>query len=202
MEQTIRIQRELENLLQQLENLRNINQLMSDNAEGSKTLIKHVDSYIKAIEELKKGIEQELKVIGSELGRVVDQANVAIKSTNDQSAVLQSDIRSQFENIRADLNGSFRQLGVDINYQGEALDAKLARREYSISENLVQIRSDIEVAMNQKIDASFERQNEEIRSLKAVTAEVRRDINELKSLLWIVLSVSILCAIAIVVILK
>lgn len=46
MEESIKIQEEFENLIEQLERLKNINELTSSNAESSQKVITQIDKFV------------------------------------------------------------------------------------------------------------------------------------------------------------
>ncbi|MEO6168957.1 MAG: hypothetical protein ABIO46_04300, partial [Chitinophagales bacterium] len=62
MKESIIIQEEFENLIEQLERLKSINELTSANTESSQQVIKQMDNFISSTNEYKKKIEEDLSL--------------------------------------------------------------------------------------------------------------------------------------------
>lgn len=71
MEESIKIQEEFENLIEQLERLKNINELTSANTESSQQVIKQMDKFVFSTNEYKKKIEEDLSLKSQSIDKLI-----------------------------------------------------------------------------------------------------------------------------------
>ena len=83
MEESIKIQEEFENLIEQLERLKNINELTSANTESSQKVLKEIDKFILSTNEYKKKLEEDLTLKSDSIDKLIlhlDKSNICYVS--------------------------------------------------------------------------------------------------------------------------
>ena len=115
MEESIKIQEEFENLIEQLERLKNINELTSANTESSKRVIEQIGSFVNSMNQYKETLdensaEQSLKIqnlidsLNESLNAVVNQKNIVSESVEISFLGLQKTTVQLLESHKTELN--------------------------------------------------------------------------------------------------
>lgn len=110
MEESIKIQEEFENLIEQLERLKNINELTSANAESSQKVLKQIDKFILSTNEYKKKLEEDLTLKSDSIDKLILHLDKAIDSLDIQSQALTKNINSSFSILKDETGSNFSSL--------------------------------------------------------------------------------------------
>lgn len=110
MEESIKVQEEFENLIEQLEKLKNINELTSANTESAKQVIKQIDSFILSTNEFKKKIEEDLSLKSQSIEKLILHLEKSIDAIEHQSQSLSKNIESLFGIFKNETGNSFTSL--------------------------------------------------------------------------------------------
>jgi hypothetical protein len=180
MEESLKIQEEFENLIEQLERLKNINELTSANTESSQQVIKEMDKFISSTNEYKKKIEEDLSLKSQSIDKLIIHIENSIHSIEKQSQSLPKNINSAFELLKDETKSSFVTLSevvsnkIEINQKSiehlkNILLAKIENTENNLIESSIkQFETLKNVLAKNKTDISnrFENQEKEIKSLR------------------------------------
>ena len=110
MEESIKIQEEFENLIEQLERLKNINELTSSNAESSQKVITQIDKFVLSINEYKKKLEEDLTLKSESIEKLILHLDKSIDSMEVQTQALTKNINSSFSILNVETNSNFTSL--------------------------------------------------------------------------------------------
>ena len=114
MEESIKIQEEFENLIEQLERLKNINELTSSNAESSQKVITQIDKFVLSINEYKKKLEEDLTLKSESIEKLILHLDKSIDSMEVQTQALTKNINSSFSILNVETNSNFTSLETNI----------------------------------------------------------------------------------------
>lgn len=135
MEETIKIQEEFENLIEQLERLKNINELSSSNAESAKSTIQQVGYFINGMNDYKKIIETDFIEKTAQINKLLLSIDKASVQLDYKTKELSNDISKSFEANLLELNKSissikfFIQEGKDENRKEIDLFSKKVKQD-------------------------------------------------------------------------
>ncbi|MBS1670079.1 MAG: hypothetical protein JST94_01245 [Bacteroidetes bacterium] len=182
MEESIKIQEEFENLIEQLERLKNINELTSANAESSQKVLKQIDKFILSTNEYKKKLEEDLTLKSDSIDKLILHLDKAIDSLDIQSQALTKNINSSFSILKDETGSNFSSLteAVSDKIQSvqksvEDLKNTLIEKSEKSESNLIEYHTKQINTLTSKIDENkinfikkFETQDKEIKTLKTL----------------------------------
>lgn len=182
MEESIKIQEEFENLIEQLERLKNINELTSANAESSQKVLKQIDKFILSTNEYKKKLEEDLTLKSDSIDKLILHLDKAIDSLDIQSQALTKNINSSFSILKEETGSNFSSLteAVSDKIQSvqksvEDLKNTLIEKSEKSESNLIEYHTKQINTLTSKIDENkinfikkFETQDKEIKTLKTL----------------------------------
>ena len=126
MEESIKIQEEFENLIEQLERLKNITELTSTNTESAQKVINQIDTFVLSTNAYKKKLEEDLTLKSQSIDKLILQLDKSIDSLNDQSQALTKSINSSFSILKDETITNFSSLTEVVSDKIESLQKSIA----------------------------------------------------------------------------
>jgi len=196
MEESIKIQEEFENLIEQLERLKNINELTSSNTESSQQVIKQMDKFVFSTNEYKKKIEEDLSLKSQSIDKLIIHLEKSIDSIEKQSQSLSKSINSAFGILKEETGSSFDSLS-------EVVSNKIELNQKSVEDLKTILFAKLENTENNLIESStrqIKTLNSELAKNKAdITNRLETQDKEMKSIKTLLFIICGLIAIGIVV---
>jgi hypothetical protein len=196
MEESIKIQEEFENLIEQLERLKNINELTSANTESSQQVIKQLDKFVFSTNEYKKKIEEDLSLKSQSIDKLIIHLEKSIDSIDKQSQSLSKSINSAFGILKEETGTSFASLS-------EVVSSKIELNQKSVGDlktNLFTKIDDTEKKINESSTKQIETLNNELAKSKTdISNRLETQDKEMKSLKTLLFIICGLVAISIIV---
>lgn len=182
MEESIKIQEEFENLIEQLERLKNINELTSANAESSQKVLKQIDKFILSTNEYKKKLEEDLTLKSDSIDKLILHLDKSIDSLDIQSQALTKNINSSFSILKDETDSNFSSLTKAVSDKIESAQKSVADLKNTLIEKseksesyLIEYHTKQINTLTSKIDENkvnfiekFETQDKEIKTLKTL----------------------------------
>lgn len=182
MEESIKIQEEFENLIEQLERLKNINELTSANAESSQKVLKQIDKFILSTNEYKKKLEEDLTLKSDSIDKLILHLDKSIDSLDIQSQALTKNINSSFSILKDETGSNFSSLTKAVSDKIESAQKSVADFKNTLIEKseksesyLIEYHTKQINTLTSKIDENkvnfigkFETQDKEIKTLKTL----------------------------------
>ena len=182
MEESIKIQEEFENLIEQLERLKNINELTSANAESSQKVLKQIDKFILSTNEYKKKLEEDLTLKSDSIDKLILHLDKSIDSLDVQSQALIKNINSSFSILKDETGSNFSSLTEAVSDKIESAQKSVADLKNTLIEKsekseskLIEYHTKQINTLTSKIDEckiqyikKFETQDKEIKTLKTL----------------------------------
>lgn len=182
MEESIKIQEEFENLIEQLERLKNINELTSANAESSQKVLKQIDKFILSTNEYKKKLEEDLTLKSDSIDKLILHLDKSIDSLDIQSQALTKNINSSFSILKDETGSNFSSLTKAVSDKIESAQKSVADLKNTLIEKseksesyLIEYYTKQINTLTSKIDENkvnfiekFETQDKEIKTLKTL----------------------------------
>lgn len=182
MEESIKIQEEFENLIEQLERLKNINELTSANAESSQKVLKQIDKFILSTNEYKKKLEEDLTLKSDSIDKLILHLDKSIDSLDVQSQALTKNINSSFSILKDETGSNFSSLTEVVSDKIESAQKSVADLKNTLIEkseksetNLIEYHTKQIITLTIKIDENkinfinkLETQDKEIKTLKTL----------------------------------
>ena len=147
MEESIKIQEEFENLIEQLERLKNINELTSANTESSQQVIKQMDKFVLSTNEYKKKFEEDLRLKSQSIDKLIIHLEKSIDSIDKQSQSLSKSINSAFGILKVETGTSFASLS-------EVVSSKIEINQKSVGDLKINLVAKIENTESNLIESS------------------------------------------------
>jgi uncharacterized protein YktB (UPF0637 family) len=177
MEESIKIQEEFENLIEQLERLKNINELTSANTESSQKVLKEIDKFILSTNEYKKKLEEDLTLKSDSIDKLILHLDKSIDSLDLQSQTLTKNINSSFSILKDETGSNFSSLTEVVSDKIESLQKSVADLKNTLIEkseksetNLIEYHTKQIITLTSKIDES-------INSLDVQSQALTKNIN-------------------------
>jgi hypothetical protein len=182
MEESIKIQEEFENLIEQLERLKNINELTSANAESSQKVLKQIDKFILSTNVYKKKIEEDLTLKSDAIDKLILHLDKSIDSLDIQSQALTKNISSSFRILKDETESNFNSLTEAVSDKIESTQKSVADLKNTLIEKSDKSESYIIEYQTKQINTltnemdentinfikKFETQDKEIKTLKTL----------------------------------
>jgi hypothetical protein len=182
MEESIKIQEEFENLIEQLERLKNINELTSANTESAQKVIKQIDKFVLSTNDYKKKLEEDLTLKSQSIDKLIAHLDKSIDSMETQTQALTKNINSSFSILKDETGSNFTSLSVAVSNKIEAAQKSVADLKNTLIEkseksetNLIEYHTKEIKTLSIKIDENktnfinkFETQDKEIKTLKTL----------------------------------
>lgn len=180
MDESIKIQEEFENLIEQLERLKNINELTSANTESSQKVIEHMNKFVLSTNEYKKKLEEDLTLKSQSIDKLILHLDKSIDSIEVQTKTLAKNINSSFSILKDETDSKFTSLSEVVSNKIESVQKSLADLKNTFIEkseksetNLIENHTKQNDTLINKIDENkmiylknFETQNKEIKTLR------------------------------------
>lgn len=96
MEESIKIQEEFENLIEQLERLKNINELTSANTVNSQRVIEQIDLFIKGMNQYKQTLDDNLAKQSLSIQNIIESLNESMNAVENQQHIVSKSVDSSF----------------------------------------------------------------------------------------------------------
>lgn len=182
MEESIKIQEEFESLIEQLERLKNINELTFANAESSQKVLKQIDKFILSTNEYKKKLEEDLTLKSDSIDKLILHLDKSIDSLDIQSQALTKNINSSFSILKDETGSNFSSLTEAVSDKIESVQKSVEDLKNTLIEkseksesNLIEYHTKQINTLTSKIDENkinfikkFETQDKEIKTLKTL----------------------------------
>lgn len=182
MEESIKIQEEFENLIEQLERLRNITELTSANTESAKKVINQIDIFVLSTNAYKKKLEEDLTLKSQSIDKLILHLDKSIDSLDVQSQALTKNINSSFSILKDETGSNFSSLTEVVSDKIESVQKSVADLKNTLIEkseksetNLIEYHTKQIITLTSKIDENkinfinkFETQDKEIKTLKTL----------------------------------
>lgn len=186
MEEAIKIQEEFENLITQLERLRNINELTSANAESAQSLIAQIESFIQSTNEFKNLIEHDINLKNVSIQQLIDELSSSINSLNNQSEIIQRELNSSLNGFTSDTNNKLNEIDNSLKIRIENIQNEVNSLENSFSGKLVETQKDIIKASKEQTEEYQLKTNKESEALKSLVNRQGKEIKSLKTIMIII----------------
>jgi len=160
MEESIKVQEEFENLIEQLERLKNINELTSANTESAKEVIKQIDSFVLSTNEYKKKIEEDLTMKNQSIDKLILHLEKSIDSIEHQSQSLSKSIESSFGIFKNETGESFTSLSEVVSEKIELAQKSIIDLKNSLLTKSANLESNLINSFSKQINALTEQVNE------------------------------------------
>lgn len=148
MEETIKIQEEFENLIEQLERLKNINELSSSNAESAKKVIEHIDSFIKSTNDYKHKIEKDYSLKSDKIEKLL--------SAFDKSIIL---IDTKTKELTSSVSKSFNEFKVETSKELNENNNEIKDAFILFNKSFATLKEDIKSTLEQSNNSIIEQLN-------------------------------------------
>src|SRR6056297_2217779 len=136
MAKTLEIQKEFENLISELEKLKNINEITSSNTTNTKKIINEIDSFVKATKDLEDEIHKDFNQKKHEIGKLLESVSNTIsdinKSHEEHKEIIErhteSLIKASSEEISEIINQlkeNIKDYQQDLSNQGKNIDSSI-----------------------------------------------------------------------------
>jgi hypothetical protein len=182
MEESIKIQEEFENLIEQLERLKNITELTSANTESAQKVINQIDTFVLSTNAYKKKLEEDLTLKTQSIDKLILHLDKSIDSLDVQSQALNKIINSSFGILKDEIGSRFSSLTESVSDKIESaqksfadLNIILIERLEKSESNLIEYHSKQIITLTDTIDDNkinfikkFETQDKEIKTLKTL----------------------------------
>lgn len=134
MEENIKIQAEFEQLIEQLERLKNINELTSANSESSKEVILSVDSFVKATNEYAKSIELNLSKKSTEIDKLIIKLEKSIFKIENETNLLSTNVGTSFVGFKNETQSNINEILLELRKALQNNAQKIDNYKMSIHE--------------------------------------------------------------------
>lgn len=143
MEENINIQAEFEQLIEQLERLKNINELASANTESSREVISNVGTFIKATDNYSKSIELNLNQKSVEIDKMIVNLEKSILKIESETKIFSTNVGTSFNGFKSETQSSFNGILLELKITLEGLTQEIDKFIIEItditSENTIKI---------------------------------------------------------------
>ncbi|KAA3436731.1 hypothetical protein [Rufibacter hautae] len=100
MEATIQVQEEFENLIEQLERLKSINELTSTNTGNANRVIAEVDAFIRSSQEYTETLEADMKLKSAKIEDLLSKLEASVQQMDNEAKKLSSHIGEAFSDYK------------------------------------------------------------------------------------------------------
>lgn len=135
MEESIKIQEEFENLIEQLERLKNITELTSANTESAQKVINQIDIFVLSTNAYKKKLEEDLTLKSQSIDKLILHLDKSIDSLNVQSQALTKSINSSFSILKDETGTNFSSLTEAVSDKIESIQKSIADLKSTLIDN-------------------------------------------------------------------
>lgn len=126
MEESIKIQEEFENLIEQLERLKNITELTSANTESAHKVINQIDIFVLSTNAYKKKLEEDLTLKSQSIDKLILHLDKSIDSLNVQSQAFTKSLNSSFTILKDETGTNFSSLTEAVSDKIESVQKSIA----------------------------------------------------------------------------
>lgn len=133
MEEMTRIQEEFESLISELENLKKVNQLTSENTQNTKKVISEIDSFVNSINAFKSLVIEDYETKRSDFEKALDLLDSSFKGIDDNTS-------QQSEKLTKLLNDTKE----SVNHEIGDLKVKMKNATDEYIDSLIQVNSSIQ----------------------------------------------------------
>ena len=143
MEENINIQAEFEQLIEQLERLKNINELASANTESSREVISNLGTFIKTTDNYSKSIELNLNQKSVEIDKLIVNLEKSILKIESETKLFSTNVGTSFNGFKSETQSSFNGILLELKKTLEGLTQEIDKFKIEItditSENTIKI---------------------------------------------------------------
>ncbi len=182
MEESIQLQEEFENLINELERLKNINELTSANTESAQKVIKEIDKFVLSTNSYKKKLEEDLSLKSESIDKLILHLDKSIDSLNDHSNELTKNINLSFSIWKDETESKFLSLTETVSDKIESAQKSVTDLKNTLIEksekseaNLIEYHTKQIDNLTSKLDENkiifiekFETQYKEVKALKTL----------------------------------
>lgn len=182
MEESIKIQEEFENLIEQLERLKNINELTSANTESARKVINQIDTFVLSTNAYKKKLEEDLTLKSQSIDKLILHLDKSIDSLNVQSQALTRSINSSFSILKDETGTNFSSLTEAVSDKIESVQKSIADLKSTLIDKSEKSETNLMEFYTKKINTltgiidenkssfieKFKTQDKEIKTLKTL----------------------------------
>lgn len=202
MEESIKVQEEFENLIEQLENLKNINELTSANTESAKQVIKQIDSFILSTNEFKKKIEEDLSLKSQSIEKLILHLEKSIDAIEHQSQSLSKNIESLFGIFKNETGDSFNSLSEVVSNKIEFVQKAIIDLKDSFYAKSDNSENKLIESFTKQINALTSEVNENKIAIANNQEAQYKEIKSLKTVLFIICGLVVIGTVVTISILK
>jgi len=167
MKEVIKIQEELEKLMDELEKLKKINELTLENAENAKKVISQVDSFVNSATDHIKNVEtfqdqqiQTIKGLTKELEDTINSFNMHLNKMSEH-------LEEFFRNYRQYADLSFNEIKQMFIYNFDLLIKEIKDIGHSLSTKISQKHDELSIYILEQFNEQQIKMKEENQNLKA-----------------------------------
>lgn len=182
MEESIKIQEEFENLIEQLERLKNITELTSTNTESAQKVINQIDTFVLSTNAYKKKLEEDLTLKSQSIDKLILHLDKSIDSLNVQSQALTKSINSSFSILKDETGTNFSSLTEAVSDKIESVQNSIADLKSTLINNSEKSETNLMEFYTKKINTltgiidenkssfieKFKTQDKEVKNLKTL----------------------------------
>lgn len=136
MEENINVQAEFEQLIEQLERLKNINELTSANTESSREVISYVGTFIKATDNYSKSIELNLNQKSVKIDKLIVNLEKSISKIESETELFSTNVGTSFNGFKSETQSSFNGILLELKKTLEKLTQEIDKFKIEITDNI------------------------------------------------------------------
>ncbi|WP_374164497.1 hypothetical protein [Arcticibacter sp. MXS-1] len=114
MEDTIKVQEEFENLIDQLKQLRKVNELTSENTENAKRIIGEVEIFVASTNSYKEKIEADLQLKSTQIETLIGTLDQSILSLKTHASELNKSIEQSFNGFKSSTETTLHEVSQQV----------------------------------------------------------------------------------------
>jgi hypothetical protein len=126
MEQTLKIQEELEQLMDQLEKLRKINDITTLNTTAAEQVINQVREFIVSYCALEKLIVEDTNAKSRNIEELISKLNESLLKLDEKSSEISSEIQKEFQSLRDAVSGTIFESFKEAGFKIEEIKSRLS----------------------------------------------------------------------------
>ncbi len=191
MEETIKIQEEFENLIEQLERLKSINELSSSNAESAKKVIEHIDSFIKSTNAYKEIIENDYTLKSDKIEKLLSAFDKSIVQIDNKTKELTGSISTSFNDFKVETNKGLTANNKEIENAFISLNKSFETFKEDIKYSVEKSNNELKQNLTENQELSIQRLDQQDREIKI-----------LKTILFVICGLIVIGTIATIFLLK
>lgn len=186
MEENIKIQEEFEQLIDQLEILRNINELTSANTESSREVILNIGTFVKTTNEYAKSIELNLGQKSIQIDKLLVNLEKSIFKIESETKLLSTNVGTSFSGFKNETQSNFNEILLELKKALEGLAQIIDNSKISIIDSISESCNQIIQNENKQIQIISENFTRSIEILTEKIDHQNKKIEFIKIILYVI----------------